>query len=95
MRHKQFLLDELANEVARCEHIGSSMTKAIKSARLAIGEETIGNETAAMHIARTAGVLAQRAGMTLDALYAALPGIDRSNCWGPIVDGYYDAAEGN
>ena len=69
-----------------------SASKAIKSGRLAVGEETLGNEEAADAAGRVAGKLAFAAGMSLDTLDAQVGHMSRSCiAWGAAVDSWYDA----
>lgn len=69
--------------------------KAVKAARLAAGEATLGHDDAAHAQGRIAGALAAAAGMTLSELNAevgpSLHAPSAAPAWDAVVDGWYDA----
>lgn len=68
------------------------LTKAIKAGKLAISEETIGNDIGARAAAIMCGELANKGDQDLDGLYQIL-GLDVNYsplAWNYIVDGWYD-----
>ncbi|HWU86522.1 MAG TPA: hypothetical protein VN253_04580 [Kofleriaceae bacterium] len=69
-------------------------SKAVKAGLLACSAETLGNEAEAVTAATTAGRLARREGLTLDALHAALGTkvATADLAWNYMVDGWYEAA---
>ena len=71
--------------------------KAIKAGTLAISAELVGSELEAEQAARTCGRLAALAGLTTAQLHARLcPAIRLADlAWNSMVDGWFDAAEGN
>jgi len=69
-----------------------SASRAIKGGRLAVSEETLGNDGAADAAGRTAGRLAFDAGMTLGELDDQVGHMSRACvAWGAAVDAWYDA----
>lgn len=67
--------------------------KAVKASRLAMSEEKLGNEEAAIQAAMTAGRLWAEAGTTtINTLDAEVPGLSASTlAWNAAVDGWYEA----
>lgn len=67
--------------------------KAVKAARLAIGEERLSHDDTACSQGRIAGELAAKAGMTLAELDTESGGMSglAAYAWSSAVDGWYDA----
>lgn len=71
-----------------------TMNKAIKAATLAISAESLDNHGECTAAANRAGQLAFSAGMTLDNLVEAVPGICAAGLtWNTVVDAWYEAKE--
>ncbi len=67
-------------------------TKARKCLALALSEESLGNEAAAVVAARRVGALVHASGVSLKCMYVECADVVRnSNVWVSVVDGYYDA----
>ncbi len=72
--------------------VEKAIEKAIKAGKLAVSAEKIGNELEAEQAANTCGRIAADAGISLDHLWGALPGINNAGLsWNCMVDAWYDA----
>ena len=74
--------------------LSPTVRRALGAARLAISADSTSTEAEALTAGRTAGELAFRAGLSVDAMWVAFPGFRQASAaWSAFVDGWHDAAE--